>query len=363
MSKATIILKIDPSHPESELIEQAATVLKQGGLVAFPTETVYGLGALALDVTATSGIFKAKGRHSDNPLIVHVADAEQLNNLVSEVSPTTQACMNHFWPGPLTLVMPKQAHVPQVVTAGLDTVAVRCPMHPVARALIQAAGPIAAPSANLSGKPSPTTAQHVIEDLFGIVDIIIDGGSATVGLESTVVDPALGAILRPGSVTYADLQSVGINISETKLNMTPKPSDEQPTSPGQKYKHYAPNAKAMLVLGTADSTTDFIKSQLVTQAEACHIAVLTTDVHLDSFCNLLSAPLTVSLGSAQDLRTIAANLYGCLRDFDTPQHQHITQIYVQADFHHQDDPLALSIMDRLVRACSYDIVDTHSVVS
>lgn len=354
MSKATIILSIDPTNPEPELIEQAASVLRRGGLVAFPTETVYGLGALALDESAVLGIYQAKGRHSDNPLIVHVTDTSALESVVREVSPVAQACVDHFWPGPLTLILPKQEHVPQVVTAGLDTVAVRSPMHPIARALIAAAGPIAAPSANLSGKPSPTTAEHVIQDLFGIVDVIIDGGSATVGLESTVVDPALGAILRPGSVTHQDLQAVGVHMSPAPLQMSAKPSHEQPTSPGQKHKHYAPNAKATLVLGTTQSTTSYIKSQLASHSEPNAIAVLSTHEHLESY----AGSLTVSLGREQDLPDIAANLYARLRDFDTPQHEHIAHIYVQASFHDSHNPLSLSIMDRLIRACSYNVIHT-----
>lgn len=353
MAQVTRILTIHPEQPEPELIEQAARVLKQGGLVAFPTETVYGIGALATHETAIAGIYQAKGRQSDNPLIVHIGHPTELDGLVRGINPLAQACIDGFWPGPLTLVLPKQPQVSSVICAGLDTVAIRCPMHPIARALIAAAGPIAAPSANLSGKPSPTTAAHVQQDLWGKVDLIIDGGPATVGLESTVIDPIQGAILRPGSITHAHLQLAGIAITKNNLLMTPKPSHEQPTSPGQKHKHYAPNAHATLVLGSAQTSTQFIKRQLMSQADPHQMAVLTSDNHVVSY----TGHTVMSFG--QDLTTIAANLYSCLRAFDTQAYQHITQIYVQADFDQQAHPLALSIMDRLIRACNYDVIDTH----
>lgn len=244
----TKFLPVDPAHPAPGILAEAGAVLRQGGLVAFPTETVYGLGANALDSAAVGRIFAAKGRPSDNPLIVHVADRESLTGLVSEVPAVGQALIEEFWPGPLTLVLPKTGRVPDEVTAGLPTVAVRMPDHDVALGLIAAAGvPVAAPSANRSGRPSPTTAAHVWEDLAGRVEIILDGGPAGVGVESTVVDVTGQApmVLRPGGLSLEELRrvagEVGLDPALSGRNT------DRPRAPGMKYTHYAPQAPLTLV--------------------------------------------------------------------------------------------------------------------
>lgn len=248
----TKIIKINPDSFSINELSDAADVLRGGGLCAFPTETVYGLGAVYSDKNAVLNIFKAKGRPADNPLIVHICEFEQLQDLVKEVSHDAQKLAHRFWGGPLTVILPKADSVPYEVTAGLETVAVRFPSHPVATALIRETGiPIAAPSANLSGKPSPTAAEHVIEDMDGRADIIIDGGNSFFGIESTVVDLSADKpqVLRPGAVTIEDLKPLLPNIEYGTGTSAPK-------SPGMKYKHYAPNAPVFVVEG--DNITEVI---------------------------------------------------------------------------------------------------------
>jgi L-threonylcarbamoyladenylate synthase len=232
--------------PTPRAIKKAVEILKQGGLVAFPTETVYGLGAKALDAAAVEKIFAAKGRPADNPLIVHVAEAEQIDLLVGAIPSSAEALMERFWPGPLTLVFKRSHRVPAIVSAGLETVAIRSPDHPVARALIRGLGePIAAPSANRSGRPSPTRAEHVVEELGDVIPFILDGGPCRVGVESTVVDLVSDPprILRPGLITSEELQEA---IGEV-VPFTPVEGAEASRSPGQKHRHYAPNLKMVLV--------------------------------------------------------------------------------------------------------------------
>ncbi len=244
----TKIIKIC-SEKDYDLLREPARCLAEGGLVVFPTETVYGLGANALMEESVKAIFEAKGRPSDNPLIVHVASAEQAGEVASEIPAMAQAVMERFWPGPITLVMPRKKTVPDAVTAGLDTVAVRFPSHPIARKLLELAGvPVAAPSANSSGKPSPTKTEHVIEDLMGKVDYIIDGGTARVGLESTVLDMTVSPaqILRPGGVGKDALDAV---LGEVTYDKGLTEAGVAPKSPGMKYKHYAPKAQMVIVEG------------------------------------------------------------------------------------------------------------------
>lgn len=233
-------------RPTPQSIRKAVEILKQGGLVAFPTETVYGLGAKALDEEAVRKIFAAKGRPADNPLIVHVAEAEQIDLLVAAIPASAEALMERFWPGPLTLIFKRSHRVPAVVSAGLETVAIRSPDHPVAQALIRGLGePVAAPSANRSGRPSPTRGEHVLEELGGVVSIILDGGPCEVGVESTVVDLVSDPprILRPGAVTAEALQEVLGDL----VPFTPAKRIAESRSPGEKHRHYAPNLKVVLV--------------------------------------------------------------------------------------------------------------------
>lgn len=232
----------------NEDLARASDIFRKGGLVAIPTETVYGLGANAFDKDAVLKIFAAKGRPADNPLIVHIADEKQLGDIVSEVNEKAKKLMDAFWPGPLTIVMKKSEKIPYEVSAGLDTVAVRMPIHPAAHSLLKMCGlPIAAPSANTSGKPSPTTAKHVWDDMNGKIDAIVDGGSCEVGLESTVVDvtDSVARLLRPGAVTYEQLCSV---LGSVEKNYEFK-DGETPRSPGVKYKHYAPKAEVYVIKG------------------------------------------------------------------------------------------------------------------
>lgn len=238
----TLILKINPNEPERDKINGAAEIIKNGNLVAFPTETVYGLGANALDKGAVRKIFKAKGRPGDNPLIVHIADKEDLNKLVIDIPEIANILVDKFWPGPLTLVLKKNNIVPIEVTAGLDTVAIRMPQNKIALALIEKSGPIAAPSANLSGKPSGTSVKHVVQDFNDKIECIIDGGEAEIGLESTVLDLTSNPIriLRPGKITFEELRRI---IPDLIIS---NGVNGKIRSPGMKYKHYAPRAKVVL---------------------------------------------------------------------------------------------------------------------
>ena len=247
----TLIRKIDKNKIDEKVIAEAGKFLREGKLVAFPTETVYGLGADALKEEAARKTYAAKGRPSDNPLIVHIADYEDLKKIAVNIPPETDMLAAHFWPGPLTMIFEKSDIVPYGTTGGLDTVAVRMPADPVARALIRAAGGfVSAPSANTSGRPSPTTAQHVEEDLNGKIDMILDGGTVDIGLESTILDMTVipPMILRPGAITTEMFEEVigPVGVDETLLS---DKSTQAPKAPGMKYRHYAPKAKLMIVEG------------------------------------------------------------------------------------------------------------------
>jgi len=250
----TRVVKVDPENIDYNIIKKAAEIINRGGLVVFPTETVYGIGADALNDEAVDKIFKAKGRPQDNPLIVHIADFNQLYDLALEVPEKAELLAERFWPGPLTMILYKKEILSDKITAGLNTAAIRLPVNEIALALIKESNkPIAAPSANTSGRPSPTEASHVIEDLMGKVDMIIDGGSTYIGLESTVVDMtgSVPMILRPGGVTAEDIRSV---LGECEYDPAIIKSDEAiiPKSPGQKYRHYSPKAKVILYKGKTE---------------------------------------------------------------------------------------------------------------
>ena len=288
-------------------LQVAAEILKNGGTVVFPTETVYGLGADALDSDATQKIFEAKGRPSDNPLIIHIADRKKLPSLVSEIPEMAETLMDAFWPGPLTLIFKKSEMVPKTVTGGLDTVAIRMPAQPVAAKLLSFADiPVAAPSANLSGKPSPTTLSHVKNDMDGRVDAIIDGGDCVVGVESTVLDISgnLPVLYRPGGVTLEQLESLVGNIQ-----VATKPKEgEIPKSPGLKYKHYAPEAEIQILHGSIEQVTSYI----TTMRKSYKVGVLT-------FCEFPEFPDTIatySLGSLKKPEEAANRLFAALRELD-----------------------------------------------
>lgn len=317
----TEIIKIDRNNIDKEKIAHCAEVIRKGGLVCFPTETVYGLGASAFNADAVNNIFKAKGRPADNPLIVHISDYKMLE-LVTDCDGIQRDILDkladEFWPGPLTLIAHRDDAVPANVSCGLDTVGIRFPSHPIAQALIEAAGvPIAAPSANLSGKPSPTRGAHVIEDMMGRVDIIIDGGNCEVGVESTVFDIAgeQMSILRPGAVTLEQISSVVESADELDWMKPHDNATEKPRSPGLKYRHYAPKATVKICDGEPSAVVSHILSEIKkAKNEGYSCGVLATD---ESFCYYKEDNVVVlSLGSLQDSLEQASNLFHCLRRFD-----------------------------------------------
>ncbi|MDO0822005.1 L-threonylcarbamoyladenylate synthase [Desulfosporosinus nitroreducens] len=302
---------IDRLHPEAELINEGAEWLKAGELVAFPTETVYGLGANALDASACAKIFEAKGRPQDNPLIVHVCNRVMANNLVESWTSEAELCVQHFWPGPLTLILPKTALVPDIVTAGLVNVAIRMPSHPVALRLIEDAGfPIAAPSANLSGKPSPTRGSHVWRDMKGKIPLILDAGACEVGLESTVLDVSGGVptILRPGGITKEQLEEV---LGEVRADT---PSENQaPKAPGMKYRHYAPQGELLLVSGLRDRVVQRMGQEILRgQARLKKVGVLCT-LESASLLHNWFPDLLFVLGSKDRPQEVASNIFEGLR--------------------------------------------------
>lgn len=348
----TILAKVDLSQPESaKVIQTAAKILQEGGLVAFPTETVYGLGGNGLDGAACEKIYLAKGRPSDNPLILHISEFEELNAIVREISPAAKKLMDAFWPGPLTMVFPKADIVPAKATGGLDTVAVRFPSHPVARAIIRAAGlPIAAPSANSSGKPSPTRASHVEYDLNGKIDMIVDGGAAEWGLESTIVDVSgdVPMILRPGAVTKEMMEEV-VGTVEIDPTILSKPAaDLKPKAPGMKYTHYSPKAEVLLVKGERQAVADEInRLAAVDMSRGKKTGVMATEETKD----LYQADVILSLGSRENLEEIGANLFKLLRKFDFLGAE---KVYSEV---FSEEGEGMAIMNRLNKAAGYQIID------
>ncbi len=303
-------INLNPENIDAALAQQASAILANGGVVAFPTETVYGLGANALDETAVKKIFIAKGRPSDNPLIVHIADEQDVVPLVKEISEKAKLLMQHFWPGPISIIMQKSDKISDYVSAGLSTVAIRMPQNPVAREIIRCAGvPIAAPSANTSGKPSPTEASHVREDMLGKIDMIVDGGSCDVGLESTVIDMTadIPTVLRPGGITLDMLEAV---LGEVRAGKGSATQDEAPKSPGMKYKHYAPKAEVTVLeykTDCIDALTDLVAQA---QKEGYKVGILTDDKSY-SACN---ADFYIDGGKTAE--EYASNLFDALRNFD-----------------------------------------------
>ncbi|WP_246944470.1 L-threonylcarbamoyladenylate synthase [Bacillus pinisoli] len=324
-------------------IKEAAELLKKNEVIAFPTETVYGLGGNAKETEAVNKIFQAKGRPSDNPLIVHIADQAQLQEFVSTVPTVAQKLMDHFWPGPLTIILPAiKDVVSERVTAGLSTVGVRMPDHPVALALLKEAGlPLAAPSANLSGKPSPTSAKHVWKDLNGRIAGIVDGGITGVGLESTVIDctsvPPI--ILRPGGVTKEQIQQV---IGEVNIDPALTKEDEAPKSPGMKYTHYAPQAPLQIFDGSVTFVQEAVNRS---KSSGRKVGVLATDETKQQY----EADVVISCGSRSDLSTIANRLYDSLRAFDETD----VDIIISESF--PKTGIGEAIMNRLEKAATLPI--------
>lgn len=325
----------DHIEKHSDDLAEAAALIKEGELVAFPTETVYGLGADATNDEAVASIFQAKGRPQDNPLIAHVASKEQLKSLVTELPDYVDALLDAFSPGPLTYVLPSNGKCAAAVTAGLETVAVRIPEHPVALALIEASGkPLAAPSANTSGKPSPTEAAHVSEDLTGKIAGLIDGGETGIGVESTVLDCTthIPTILRPGGVTKADLEAVIGRVQQAEGEATP---EAQPASPGIKYRHYRPAVPLTILRTHAEDMQAYIDRK---RSEHVRIGLLATDQLLQQ----LEADKKVSLGS--DLASVAKNLYRGLRAFSKTD---VDEIICES---FPKEGIGVAVMNRLERA-------------
>ncbi len=325
-------------------IAEAGEIIRRGGLAAFPTETVYGLGASAYDADAAAKIYAAKGRPSDNPLIVHVCSKEQINDVAEDISDDARRLIDAFMPGPLTLILRKRDRISDGVTAGLPTVAVRYPSHETARALIKAAGvPIAAPSANISGKPSPTTARDVLEDMNGRIDAVIDGGQCEVGVESTIVDTTRGTpvLLRPGGVTYDMLKAVVPDIRLDKNVLSSLAPDEKPISPGMKYKHYAPEAQVTVVEGEKDAVQAKIKELLAeNKGKKCGVLIMYGAVYDDA----------VMINGGYENSEYARNLFAALREFDRLG----TEI-VFAEFR-ENDGCALAVKNRLYKAAAYRVI-------
>ena len=356
----TIIVKADLSNewyvPEvwEKNMSHAGRVIREGGLVAFPTETVYGLGGNALDKRAAEKIYRAKGRPSDNPLIVHISRISQAENIAVNISHDARRLMEEFWPGPLTIILDKADIVPKETTGGLDTVALRMPNHPVALKLIEEAGvPVAAPSANLSGKPSPTTAGHVAEDMMGRINMIVDGGTVAIGIESTIIDMtgAVPTILRPGFVTVEMLKKV-IGAVEVDKAVDAKSIEEiggdyRPKAPGMKYRHYAPRGNLVIVEGAQDKVIGGINSRLKDHRQA---GEKTGVIATDETAALYRADSVKSLGLRRDEMAIAKHLFRILREFDEEEVQFMYAESFEAT------GMGQAIMNRLLKAAGHHMI-------
>jgi len=328
---------------------QAGKIIAEGGLVAFPTETVYGIGANALDERATDKIYQAKGRPSDNPLIMHITRVEVLPLYVLRVSEVASQLIDAFWPGPLTLIFKKSDKVPSKITGGLDTVAIRMPKHPVARKIIEASGvPVAAPSANLSGKPSPTRGKHVIEDLDGRVDMIIDGGKAELGLESTVLDVSgdIPCILRPGSITRSMLEDI---VGTVRYDEHLKDTTQVPKAPGMKYKHYAPKGKLQIVKGSDEQKIiEYINKESSRLEElGSRVGVISPEHIKGKF----TSSIVESIGNIHNSTEIASNLFKLLRKMDELQAEYIFSL------DYESDEVSIAVMNRLMKAAGHRIIN------
>ncbi|MBR5539858.1 MAG: threonylcarbamoyl-AMP synthase [Clostridia bacterium] len=326
-----------------EDLKLAADLLKNGELVAIPTETVYGLAADAKNGVAVKNIFKAKGRPADNPLIVHIAHRDQLNELVADVPPMAQTLVRAFWPGPLTMIFKKASCIPDEVSAGLDTVAVRMPSHPIARRIIELSCPLAAPSANRSGIPSPTEAARVAEDMDGRIAAVVDGGACEVGVESTVVDVTGDCVrvLRPGAVTVEMLTQVVGNVEVDEAVTHELQAGATVSSPGMKYKHYAPNARVVLVKGSPDAYTAYVNE---------HTAEGVMALCFDGEGNDLRVPF-LTYGTREDHTAQAQRLFEALRVLDE---QHATIAYTACP---SPDGIGLAVYNRLLRAAGFEVIE------
>ncbi|MBE5824382.1 MAG: threonylcarbamoyl-AMP synthase [Butyrivibrio sp.] len=348
----TEVIKIDENNIDSDAksaLERAGSILQDGGLVAFPTETVYGLGGDALNPESSKKIYAAKGRPSDNPLIVHVADMEAVAGIVKEIPEAARKLSDAFWPGPLTMIMNKSDKVPYETTGGLDTVAIRMPNNKIALELIrQSGGYIAAPSANTSGRPSPTVARYCVEDLSGKIEMIIDGGQVGIGLESTIVDltSEKPMILRPGYITREMLEGVlgTVDIDRTIIDGNSK---ERPKAPGMKYRHYAPKGELTIVEGSQDDVVTYINDRaMAARAEGKKVGIIGTDATK----SLYVADVVKSVGNRENEATIAHELFKVLREFDDEN----MDVMFSESF--DDSGIGQAIMNRLLKAAGHNVV-------
>lgn len=350
----TVIRKMDESDIDAEAVRQAGKILREGGLAAFPTETVYGLGADALQAEASRKIYAAKGRPSDNPLIVHICCMQDLEKIVKTVPDTAKKLADAFWPGPLTMILNKNDKVPYETTGGLDTVAVRMPSNKIALALIREGGGfIAAPSANTSGKPSPTLAEHVYEDLNGKIPVILDGGQTGVGIESSIIDLTedIPVILRPGCITMDMIENV---IGRVRMDpgLVTEGARQKPKAPGMKYKHYAPKADMYLVEGEAEAVVRKINLLAEKRSgEGKKVGIIGTKETAQYYKN----GIVMSIGGRQEEEEIAHNLYRILRELDNSD---VDIIYSESFL---TPRMGQAVMNRLLKAAGHQIIEAGSL--
>lgn len=347
----TLVLRVDSQKPDATKIRVATDFIRKGRLVAFPTETVYGLGADALNAKAVLRLFEAKERPLDNPPIVHVCEAREVRELAKGVPKDAERLMGKFWPGPLTLIFRRSDFVPSVTVAGLDTIAVRMPKHNVALALIRESGcPIAAPSANLAGRPSPTSAEHVLKDLDGRIDAVLDSGPTSVGVESTVLDLTVDPpeVLRPGGIPFEALKEVLENVKLSPFAVAERALPlEKSRSPGMKHRHYAPKASVVVVEGELSAIVEKVKELAGLYAKRDdRVGILGTDETVGNY----TAGVVKSLGSRSDLAGVARNLFRILREFDD---EGVSVVIAEGV---PSEGLGLAVMNRLRKASGYRIV-------
>jgi len=345
----TKVVELDELNLDRSALKEAGMIIREGGLVAFPTETVYGLGANALDDIAVKKIFEAKGRPQDNPLIVHVADFN-IEGLVKEVPQSAKELMERFWPGPLTIILKKSPIIPDATSAGLDTIGIRMPSNIIATELIKEAKvPIAAPSANISGRPSPTEVTRCVEDLSGKVEYILGGGKCEVGLESTIVDCTVipPCVLRPGGITLEMLKEIDASVYIDPAIMAKPAEDLKPKAPGMKYRHYAPKAPLKIVQGDLQKTIAKINEIVQNYIdENKKVGIIATDETIKSY----SRGYALSLGSRKDMFTIGQNLFEVLRSFDDAKVDVIlSEAFEELEF-------GVAVMNRLKKSAGYDII-------
>ncbi|MBE5864019.1 MAG: threonylcarbamoyl-AMP synthase [Lachnospiraceae bacterium] len=350
----TKIVRLGEGNKDQEALREAGEILKAGGLVAFPTETVYGLGGDALNPDSSRKIYAAKGRPSDNPLIVHIYRTEDLYQVARKVPKEALQLAEAFWPGPLTMILPKSDLIPLETTGGLDTVAVRLPSHPGARSMIEYAGGfVAAPSANLSGRPSPTTAKYVVEDMNGRIEMILDGGEVGIGLESTIVDLTVNPpqILRPGFITSDMLKEV-LGSVENDATLFTTASGQAPRAPGMKYRHYAPKGNLVIVQGENEQVVSYVNEKLL---EAKSAGKKTGVIAASDTADRYEGDVIKTIGDRRDEEVIARRLYGILREFDD---ENVEQIYSESFGGEEDGHggLGQAIMNRLLKAAGHQVI-------